>query len=113
MSEVLNRLKKKRGYPVVIDEETFYVRSLTIGEFKRLGEIQDDQRTGFTIGCALCSDDKGEPEIPQKDGEADSAWAERVLEELADVPSETIRALAEGVASLSKTPKASAVAKNS
>jgi hypothetical protein len=113
MSGVLDRLKKKRGYPVVVDGQTFHVRSLTIGEFKRYANVKDDAKTGFVIGCALCCDENGDQEFPKlTPAESDVEWAARVLDELEDVPSENIRAISDGVAALSKTPSASAVAKN-
>jgi hypothetical protein len=104
MSSVLSRLKKKRGYPVDIDGETFHVRSLTIGELQRLDLLAAEHKTGFVVGCALCCEASGEQELPRATGEDDTAWAARVLTELADVPTETIRALSDGVAAIGKTP---------
>ena len=112
MSGVLDRLKKKRGYPVEIDGDTYYVRSLTIGELKRLADAPAEQKTGFVLGCALCSDSSGVAEFLKLDGESDTAWADRVMSEIADVPTETIRALSSGVANISKTPRVEVVAKN-
>jgi hypothetical protein len=111
MSGVLNRLKKKRGFPVVIDGETYYVRSPTIGELRRLDVIPADLKTGFLVGCALCADAGGEPEIPKTE-DSDEAWAKRVLDELQDVPTETIRALSEGVAAIGRTGSVEGAAKN-
>jgi hypothetical protein len=104
VSSVLSRLKKKRGYPVDIDGETFHVRSLTIGELQRLDLLDADHKTGFVVGCALCSEANGEQELPRNADETDAAWADRVLAELADVPTDTIRALSDGVAAIGKTP---------
>ena len=113
MSDVLNRLKKKRAYPVTIDGDTFHVRPLTIGELMRLDVIERDQKTGFLLGCALCRDSSGEQEIPQNENESDADWSKRVLQLIADVPTETVRALSEGVATVGRTPNIEAVAKNS
>ena len=113
MSDVLDRLRKKRGFPVTIGDETFHVRSLTIGELKRLKTVADDDKTGFMVGCTLCADEGGKQAIPPLDEETDADWSKRVVDALADVPSETIRSLSEGIAALSKTPSSTAVAKNS
>ena len=112
MSKVLERLRKKHGNAVEINGETFNVRSLTIGELRRLDKIEADQKTGFVIGCALCSDENGTQELPQAEGETDALWSERVLTELADVETETIRALSDGVAKIGRTPKAETIVKN-
>ena len=104
MSSVLARLKKKRGYPVDIDGETFHVRSLTIGELHRLDLLANEHKTGFVVGCALCGEASGEQELPRNSDESDTDWAARVLLELADVPTDTIRALSDGVAAIGKTP---------
>lgn len=112
MSGVLDRLKKKRGYPVDIDGETYYVRSLTVGELKRLEAVPPAQKTGFVVGCALCTEASGIAEFPQSDSESDVDWSNRVMEAISEVPTETIRALSDGVANISKTPKVETVAKN-
>ncbi len=112
MSETLNKLRKKRGFPVEIDGDTFHVRSLTLGELRRVETLKPADKTGFVIGCTLCTGDGGEPEFPKQDGEDDSAWAQRVVDELADVPTETIRTLSDRVASLGKVPKTPDIVKN-
>lgn len=112
MSAVLDRLKKKRGYPVQIEGEEFFVRSLTIGELRRLEKVPTESKTGFLVGCALCDDANGGQSFPKEGEEADEVWSARVSDLIADVPTETIRALSEGVASISKTPRLEAVAKN-
>lgn len=129
MSNVLIRLRKKRGYPVEINGDTFHVRSLTIGELRRLEALDgiktpetpeeyaekslaQSRRTGFVVGCALCTDESGEAAIPKTLEETDAAWSDRVLEELSDIATESIRALSEGVTKIGVTPKAESVIKN-
>ncbi len=112
MSKVLERLKKKYGHPVQIGEETFHVRSLTIGELRRLDKLQPEERTGFIVGCALCDGPEGNQALPNGDGEEDAQWAARVLEELADVPSETIKLLADGVSAIGKPVALETIVKN-
>lgn len=112
MSNVLERLRKKRAFPVMIDGQEFHVRTPTIGELRRLDAMTADNRTGFLVGCTLCSDASGVQEIPKQADEEDAKWAERVLDALADVPTETIRALSDGVAKISQTPTLEVVVKN-
>lgn len=112
MSKVLERLRKKHGHPVTIADETFYVRSLTIGELRRLDKLQPEERTGFIVGCALCDGTGGDQVIPKNADEDDTQWAARVLEELADVPSESIKALADGVSSIGKPVALETIVKN-
>ena len=110
-AEILIKLRKKRGYPVVIDDETFHVRSLTIGELQRLDKLDATSKTGFVVGCALCTA-RGEPEFIRSADQTDAAWAEEVIQLLDDVPTETIRQLSEGVANIGKMPTVKAILKN-
>ena len=112
MSNALKRLRTRRkGVPVVIDDETYFVRSLTIGELQRLDALEPEKRTGFVIGCTLCDSD-GQPEIYTDVGETDAEYSARVLIELSDVPSESIRQLSEGVAAIGKVPAMATIVKN-
>jgi hypothetical protein len=112
MSNVLDRLRKKHGSPVVINGETFHVRSLNLGELRRLDALTPDNKTGFLVGCALCTDETGEPAFSKLPEETDAEWAAGVLKMLDDVPTETIRALSDGVAAIGRVPKLETVAKN-
>lgn len=112
MSRELEKLRKKRGYPVEHDDQTFYVRSLTLGELRRLDQLSQEDKTGFVVGSSLCSDQSGIQEIPKLESEDDQAYSKRVMIELDDVPTETIRALSEGVAAIGKAPKVESVIKN-
>lgn len=112
MSNVLERLKKKRGSPVEIEGDTFYVRSLTIGEMKRLNELDDTAKVAFAIGCSLVNQD-GSQVMPDKaNGETDAEWSTRIGEQLVDVPGSTVLAINEAIARLIKPSKPEAVAKN-
>lgn len=116
MSSVLSRLQKRRASAIEIDGETFYVRAMTIGELRRVDALvkeDADKRTGFVVGCTLCADAEGAQALPPAEGETDAAWADRVLSELADVPTSTIAALSKGVADIGRTPKLETIAKNS
>ena len=110
MSKVLERLSKKYGHPVTIGDETFHVRPLTIGEWRRSDKLESEQRTGFIVGCALCDGPDANQEIPKGPEEDDASWAARVLEALADVPSTTITQIINGISI--KTPSVETITKN-
>ena len=111
-STVLDRLRKKRGSPIEIDGEVFHVRSLTIGEMKRLNELNDTDKASFAIGCALVNAD-GSQVIEQRQGDqTDSQWAADVAKHLEDVPGSTVLALNDGIARLIRPVKPETVAKN-
>lgn len=112
MSNVLDRLRKKRGSPIEIDGEVFHVRSLTIGEMKRLNELNDTDKVSFAIGCSLVNQD-GSQVLPDKlQAETDAEWSSRVATYLEDVPGSTVLALNEGIAKLIKPAKPEVIAKN-
>lgn len=111
MSKVLERLKKKRSHAVTVGDETFYVRSLTIGELNRSDKLKPEA-TGFIVGCALCDGAEGAQLIRQNDGEDDKAFGDRVLREIEDVPNETIVLLLQGVSSIGKPVSLETIAKN-
>lgn len=112
MSKVLERLKKKRGHSLTIGDETFYVRAMTIGEFRRSDSLKPEERTGFLIGCTLCDGEGGGQAIPQLPDEDDKAFSARVLTLIADVPSETITALINAFSAIGKPASLEAIAKN-
>jgi hypothetical protein len=112
MSETMAKLRKKRGAAVEVEGDTFHVRSLTLGELRRVDALPNEEKTGFVIGCTLCSGPDGEPEFPKQSDETDSAWAKRITEQLGDVSTDKIRLLSERVASLGKVPKTSDIVKN-
>lgn len=112
MSDVLNKLRKKRGTDVEVNGDTFHVRGLTLGELRRIDALPNELKTGFVVGCTLFAENKVDAEFPQQPEESDAAWAGRVTEQLGDVPTDTIRELSEQVAKIGKTPKQADVVKN-
>lgn len=116
MSKVLERLRKRRCQKVPIDGEDYYLRAMTIGEFRRSDALtasgNADARTGFIIGCILCQGEDGTQEIPKGDDEDDLTWAKRVLFELTDVPDTTVAAIIKGLSTVGKTASMEAIVKN-
>lgn len=124
MSPVLERLRKKRAYPVKIDGDVFHVRSLTIGELRRLdavsvmadstdsAEEKAQLRTGLFYALAICADETGEAAFPKLVDESDASLARRIKDEFSDVPLETLRAIGEAVQKIGQTPKVETIVKN-
>jgi hypothetical protein len=122
VSKVLERLKKKRGSPVQIGDETYHVRTMTIGESRRMDRMvaalqrpddkHPEERTGFMLGCCVCNDTNGEQAIPKGADETDAQWAVRVLDEFSDVPTETTTALLTGIANIGKPASLDTIIKN-
>jgi hypothetical protein len=109
MSETFKKLRKNRGAEVDIEGDKFHLRNMMIGELRRVDALSNELKPGFIVGCKLCVDAGGEPELPQREGETDQAWAERVMAEIADVSTSKITAI---VSWSSKTPTTAAVIKN-
>lgn len=112
MSSVLQRLRKRRAYPVSIGEDTVYVRALTTAEVEALVKLEGSTQIAFTLGCALVND-AGEPEFPRQSGESFEAFANRVLPEFADLPQDVLTVLSQGIDKVSKPANAEALKKSS
>lgn len=122
MSNVLSNLRKKRGFPVVIDDDTFHVRSLTYGELLRIDSLfqsppasasetpeqfefrirQSFRKSAYMVGCALCSSELGGQQLPRNENETAVEWADRIITEFEEVESDKIRLLSEAVGKLSQ-----------
>ena len=100
---VLDKMKKRRCYPISLGDEKIHVRAMTLSELTRIDAIDADNRTGFMLGCCLVSDD-GNPEFTKRpaDGdqpaEDDNAFGKRVMDAMVDVDPPTIRAAIDGIA---------------
>lgn len=64
MLTTLERLAKRARYDFQIGDETFCVRSLTIGECEDLDKLPEELRTPYAIGCGLI-DDAGNQVMPR------------------------------------------------
>lgn len=101
MSDVLNRIKKRRCYPVEVGGGTVHVRSLTRGELDRMAVLEHEAKTDFVLGCVLVSA-AGDPAFVLQAGESDVDFAKRVKGEVLDVDTETIAAITEAVGKIGK-----------
>lgn len=110
MSDVLNRIKKRRCYPVEVGGGTVHVRSLTRGELDRMTALEKDAKTDFVLGCVLVSS-AGEPEFVPEEGESDVDFAKRIKAAVLDVDTETIAAITEAVGKIGKVTATEALEK--
>lgn len=108
---MIDRLKKRRCYPVQIGEDTVYLRSMTLGEMDRTEKLPYDDRTGFVLACSLIQQD-GTPEFSAITGETDAELSGRVIAAMSDVPDDNLRAIADAIQKLRHTPTVESIAKN-
>lgn len=112
MTTVLDRVRKRRHYPVPEIGEGVFVRSLTRGELRRLSALETDLKDEFMFGCAL-TDGTGKPEFVQVQEETDVAFAQRVraaIEEHVDL--ETRSQLGSAIARIVQSPSQRDLQKN-
>jgi len=108
---MIEKLRKRRSYPVTIGEETVHVRALTEGERTEVLPFKsEDSSFGFVIGCGLLNDAQ-EPEFVKAPGESPQDFGTRVLKE-ADLPTDTRTELATAILNLTSGPKREALVKN-
>lgn len=100
---VIDRLRKRRFYPVTIDGEQVHIRALLDSELKTAMEFKDDDESvGFAIGCSLLNEDRT-PVFSQLTNETPKQFGARVLAE-ADLPSDTKAELRDKIVKLSNGP---------
>lgn len=111
MITVLDRLRKRRCYPVPEAGEGIFVRSLTRGELIRLGALEGDDKTDFVIGCVLVTQ-AGEPVFPKHSDETDAEFCARVKAAFLDVDTETVAQISAAVGRIGKVPPPETLVKN-
>lgn len=109
---VIDRLRKRRFYPIDIEGETIHIRALLDSELQAVVEFRDnDESVGFAIGCALLNEDKSAAFVLSAD-ETSKQFGARVLKEL-DLPSDTKAEITGKILKLSNGPlKADELKKN-
>jgi len=99
---VIERLRKRRSYPVEIDGETIKIRALLESELKAVAEFRDDDESiGYAIGCAILNEDGSQ--LFTLDMETPKEFGARVLLCL-DLPSDTKAELTTKILKLSQGP---------
>lgn len=100
---VIDRLQKRRFYPVEIDGEKIHIRALLDSELKAVADFQnEDESIGFAIGCSLINEDKSAVFMRTAE-ESPKQFGARVLAEI-DLPSDTKAELTGKILRLSNGP---------
>lgn len=109
---VIERLRKRRFYPITIDGETVHVRALLSSELKELLTFKDEEESfGFAVGSSLLNED-GSTAFTRSSDESAKEFGARVLTTL-DLPTDTRAELSAKIVALSQGPKnAENLAKN-
>ncbi len=109
MSSILDRIKKRRCYPVPgLD---VWVRAMTRGELERAAKLPDDLKTDFMLACVLV-DEQGQPAISATAGESDEDLCRRVAAHTAETDSQTINEILSAVGRIGKPPSVETLAGN-
>lgn len=109
---VIDKLRKRKNYPVEVDGETVHVTALTTKVISALSEVDDSGiwSSGVVIGFGLMDDD-GSPVFSMNDGETLEAFGSRVLDEL-DAPLPVVTQLVDAIKKVTKPANAETLAKN-
>lgn len=100
---VIERLQKRRAYPVSIDGDVIHIRALRASELAVASGFQnDDESIGFVIGYGVVNDD-GSQAILQVEGETAKDFGARVLSTL-DLPLDTRSEITSKIMKLSNGP---------
>jgi hypothetical protein len=81
---MLDKLKRRRVFPVQIGDETVFVSAMSKADITRLQNAADAPAE-LILGLSLV-DEKGQPEFTLLEGESDTDFGKRIAELTADVP---------------------------
>lgn len=112
MSGVIDKLRKRRFYPVTIGGETVHIRGMVFAEHKEVESFGDSAESwGYAIGCCLLNED-GTLVVSRQADESAKDFGARVLAEL-NLSDDTRGELIASIVKLSNgPPKIEALAKN-
>jgi hypothetical protein len=99
LSSVVDRIRRRRKYPVKLGDDTVFVRSMTIAENKAVEPFSAEiESLGYAIGVCLLNDDGSQVFAIGKD-ETANAFGARVLAEL-DIPDDARNIITEAIMKL-------------
>lgn len=108
---VIDKIRKRRAWPVTIEGETVLVRALLDSEEGEVKPFANDPESyGYAIGCCLLGDD-GLPCLKRMPDEESKAFGARVLTEL-DLPADTRAELCDRILKLATGPPIESLKKN-
>lgn len=100
---VIDRIRKRRFYPVQIGGEAIHIRAMLDSELNIVSQFKnEDESIGYAIGCALLNDDQSQA-IAATPDETPKQFGARVLKEL-DLPSDTKAEIVAKIMRLSQGP---------
>jgi hypothetical protein len=105
LSSVIERLRKRRCYPILLDGEQIHIRALLTSELQTISSIakgNDDSAIGFAFGCSVLHAD-GTQVFQRTATESDVEFGTKILVEL-DLPLDTKAELTGKIMRLSQGP---------
>jgi len=112
MTSLVERIQRRRFYPVPVAGETFHVRALSIADRRRMDAIEDIlDKSFFALGRGLCNGD-GSEAFPRRPEEGDLDYARRMANELAEIPTDTFSELCAAINKIGIAPREEVIAKN-
>ncbi len=110
MSKLIERIQKRKKWPVKLGEDTIYIRALVKREQREAQEVSDPILRGYFIfGCILLEDD-GSMTFTRAAGESPTDFAARVGEVMDSVPEDSQAAIANALTKAQTVPES--LAKN-
>jgi hypothetical protein len=113
MKSVLEKIQRRRFFPVEVDGETVHLKSLGFQDALAIDSLADNgDKVLYALGCSLLEED-GVPAIKRGDGESVQQYVARVRELTVDMPPSIGKQLSEAITKITKTPSLDTIAKNS
>lgn len=116
MSKVLAELRRRKATEYAIGDATVWLRAMTFNEIEQQTQFStndnENLRVGWAFGCSL-TDSTGEPLFPKTSDEPAAAYAERIVKEVGDIPSDVLLSLSEVIQRINREAKTEAIRKNS
>lgn len=118
---VIQRLQRRRCYPVKIDGEDYHVRAMTIRELEILGSLPGECAAGWAVGCALVNSDRSaiftlgtvvDEKTLESRPETNEEFARRVQDNLLDIGNDNMHELTAAIGKLNRVPDQETLQKN-
>ena len=120
MSNIFDRIQKRKAYPITIEGETIFVTEPTLGQISRIQKIDTAHSTGLALGLCLVDFNGNRiflEDVRLKDDatpecETDEEFSRRVIEQASNCTASTIKIIVEAILKLAKPVKADPLIKN-
>lgn len=109
---VIQRVQKRRKYPITVDGDTIYLRTLSYEDAELIDTITEPvDKLFYAVGQAMI-EDSGEPAFPPIAGETPSEFAARAKAALKGMGQDTLKEISEAITKITKAPSTEAIVKN-